>query len=184
MIRGFIQLALGTIGRAVLAFYRTYSLPLSTIVVAYGVVTLYAHSNLRTVIRRIESMMLEIARAMGDRPDHRQVHRQLAKRWKAEQSNVRLFLPSRGDFWFGFVDRSELIEALHLGPDYVRLALHKHTDWPERKDFHPVDYGAWEEYRHRLLIGVRVKLPDIRALKAEYRERQKKRAREGSKRKK
>jgi hypothetical protein len=168
----------------VLEFYRTYSLPLSTIVVAYGVVTLYAHNNLRSVIRRIEGMMLEIAQAIGDRPDPRQVHRQLVKRWKAEQADKRLFFPTRGDLWFGFVDSAELVEALHIGPDYVRIALHKHTNWPERKDFHPVDYGAWEEYRHRLLIGVRVKLPDIKALKAQYRERQKKRAREGSKRKK
>jgi hypothetical protein len=56
------------------------------------------------------------------------------------------------------------------------MALHMHTGWPERKSFHPVDYQVWEEYRHRLLIGVRTKLPDIHQMKARYRERQRERA--------
>jgi len=184
MIRGFIQLALGTIGRAVLAFYRTYSLPISTVVVAYGVVTLYAHNNMRAVIRQMESMILEIANGLGEQPNPRQVQRQFAERWKSEQGDRRLFLPSRLDLWFGSLAAKDLVETLHLGVDYVRIVLHKHLGWPSKEEFHPVDYQVWEEYRHRLLIGVRVKLPDTNALKAKYRERQRNRAREGSRRKK
>ncbi len=184
MIRAFLQLALGTLGRALLALYRTYSLPINSIVVVYGIVTIYAHNNLRAVIRQIESMLLEIAQGMGERPDYRQVHQNLVQRWKVEQGDRRLFLPSRRDFWFGFLDSAELTEALHIGPDYVRMALHKRSDWPEKKAFHPVDYGVWEEYRHRLLIGVRTKLPDIEALKARHHEKQRQKAKERSKRKK
>jgi len=178
------MLALGRIGRALLALYMRYSLIINPVVLLYGVVTIYAHNNLRKVMRQIEGTLLEIAQSMGERPDYQQVHQQLVQRWKAEQGEKRLFLPSRRDFWFGFLDSAELTEALHIGPDYVRMALHKQRDWPKRKDFHPVDYGVWEEYRHRLLIGVRVKLPDIEALKARHREKQRQRAQERSKRKK
>jgi hypothetical protein len=180
MIRGFIQLALGTIGRALLAFYRAYSLPLSTLVVAYGVVILYAHNNLRIVIRQMESMMLEIAAGLGEKPDPRQVLRQFAERWRSEHGDRRLFLPNRLDLWFGSVSAGDLIETLHIGVDYVRIALHMHLGWPTPEDFHPVDYRVWEEYRHRLLIGVRTKLPDVKKLKARYRQKK----REGAEREK
>jgi hypothetical protein len=176
MFRAFLQLALGRIGRALLALYRTYSLPISSVVVAYGIIMIYAHSNLRKVIRELEAMMLDIAGVLGEKPDPGRVLNQLKQRWKAEQGDRRLFLPSRIDLWFGFIDTAELIELLHIGQDYVQLALHMHTGWPERKAFHPVDYQVWEEYRHRLLIGVRRKLPDIQQLKARYRERQREKA--------
>ncbi len=178
------MLALGRIGRALLALYTQYSLIINPLVLLYGTVSIYAHSNLRKAVRQIEDTLLEIAQPMGDQPDHRQVHQQLAERWKVAQGTKRLFLPSRGDLWFGFLDGAELIEALHIGPDYVRMALHKRNNWPRQTDFHPVDYRVWEEYRHRLLIGVRVKLPDIKALKARYREQQSKKAKERGRRKK
>lgn len=176
MIRGFIQLALGRIGRALLALYRAYSLPISAVVVAYGIVTIYAHNNLRTVIRQMEAMMLEIAGGLGEKPDPGQILRQFAERWRSEQTDRRLFLPSQTDLWFGSVPTADLVDVLQIGPDYVRMALHIHTDWPDRTAFHPVDYQVWEEYRHRLLIGVRTKLPDVKKLKARYREQQRRRA--------
>ncbi len=173
MIRAFLQLALGTFGRALLDLYRTYSLPINSIVVAYGIVTIYAHNNLRAVIREMEAMMVDVASGLGDKPDPHHVLSQFSQRWRAEQGERRLFLPSRLDLWFGSVTTAELIGLLLIGPDYVRMALHKHTGWPEQKAFHPVDYKVWEEYRHRLLIGIRTKLPDVKDLKARYAEQQK-----------
>lgn len=174
MFRAYLQLMLGKIGRALLAFYNNYNMVISPIVVLYGVVTVYAHNNLRNVIRRMEGIMVEIAGEMADQLDYRQVHRQFVQRWKAEQGDKRLFLPSQTDFWFGFMDAAELIELLHIGPDYVRMALHKHMNQPSRRSFHPVDYRLWKEYRHRLLVGLRSKLPDVKEMKARYREQQRK----------
>jgi hypothetical protein len=173
MIRAFLQLALGTIGRALLNLYRTYSLPINSIVVAYGILTLYAHNNLRAVIREMEAMMLDVASGLGEKPDPHHLLSQFSQRWRAEQGERRLFLPNRLDLWFGSVATAELIGLLLIGPDYVRIALHRHTGWPAKKSFHPVDYRVWEEYRHRLLIGVRTKLPDIKALKVRYKEQRK-----------
>jgi hypothetical protein len=173
MIRAFLQLALGTFGRALLALYRTYSLPINSIVVAYGIVTIYAHNNLRAVIREMEAMMVDVASGLGEKPAPHQVLSQFSQRWRAEQAERRLFLPSRLDLWFGSIATAELVELLQIGPDYVRLALHMHTGWPAQKAFHPVDYRVWEEYRHRLLIGIRTKLPDVKELKARYDEQQK-----------
>jgi hypothetical protein len=114
MIRGFIQLALGTFGRALLAFYRSYSLPINSVVVAYGIVMLYAHNNLRKVIREIEAIMLDVAGDMGEKPDPHQVLNQAARRWKEQQGDRRLFLPSRIDLWFGYIDTTELLGRLHI----------------------------------------------------------------------
>jgi len=167
MIRGMLQLMLGRFGRALLALYNQYNLLISPFVVLYGIVTIYAHNNLRSVIRQMESMMVEIASELGKQPDHRQVLHEFAQRWKSEQGDRRLFFPTQSDFWFGLIDTAELVDLLHIGPDYVRMVLHKHTNWPRRAAFHPVDYGVWEGYRHRLLIGIRSKLPDIEALSRE-----------------
>lgn len=178
MIRGMLQLMLGRYGRALLAFYNQYNLLISPFVVLYGVVTIYAHNNLRKVIRQMESMMLEIVGEMGEEPDHLHVLQRFSDRWKAEQGERRLFFPTKSDFWFGYIDTTDLVDLLHVGPDYVKMVLHKHLKWPRRAAFHPVDYGVWEGYRHRLLIGIRSKLPDIEEAKRRYREKQRERAKE------
>jgi hypothetical protein len=181
MFRAFLQMALGRIGRGLLALYARYSLPLNLVAVAYGVVTIVAHQNLRAVVRQMEALMVEIAETLGDRPDPRKVLRAFAERWREEQGERRLFLPTQTDLWFRHLGTADLIELLHIGREYVGMALHKHMAWPDRKSFHPVDFGIWEEYRHRLLIGIRSKLPDIKMAKARYEQKQlEKRKRRGS----
>ena len=176
MFRGILMFMLGRLGRAMLSFLEQNSLAFGSIVMLYGVVLVYSHSNLRGVMRQIEQVIMDCAQALGGKPDPRQVHEQFVQRWKAEQAGRRLFLPSAKDFWFGSLNVAELPELLHIGTDYIRVTLYKATRWPPREAFHPVDYEVWEEYRHRLLIGVRIKLPNIEQLKAYRRQQQQKRA--------
>ena len=176
MIWGFLAMMLGRVGLGLVSFYQQHSLILGAIAMSYGAVTVYAHTNLRRVMGGIEEAILASSRALGEQPDARQVHQRFVQAWKTEQAGKRLFLPSARDFWFRSLEVADLPELLHIGTDYVRVALHHAIGWPPREAFHPVDYGVWEEYRHRLLIGIRIKLPDIERFKAHHRQQQQKRA--------
>jgi hypothetical protein len=145
---------------------------IDAIVLLYGVIVLYAHNNLRNVVRRMESMMLEVANEIGGQLDFHQVHHLFAERWKSEWGARRIFLPTRRDLWFNRIGAAELVDLLHIEPDYIKMALHKNTGEPQAQDFHPVDYLLWEEYRHRLLTGLRSRLPDPREAKLRFEQKQ------------
>lgn len=66
MIRAFIEMALGRWGVVVLNFYEANSLPINTIVVAYGLLLVLSWSNLFRIRRWL---VAAIAYQIHERPD-------------------------------------------------------------------------------------------------------------------
>lgn len=66
MVRGFVQMALGQWGTALLDAYYAYSLPINTLILAYGLIVLVSWTNLL----RIKTWLIHsIAAQIADRED-------------------------------------------------------------------------------------------------------------------
>ncbi len=166
MIRGWIELLLGQVGRAILSFYLNYSFIVNGLVLLYAIFILWVHNNLRRVVHRMEAMMVEIAQEMGEEPDPQKVHQQFLQRWKNQYGDERFILPSARDFWFTRTNGAEVLDLLHIEPEYTRMALSKNLGKPEPETFSPYVYFVWQQYRHNLLIGLRSKLRDPQVMEA------------------
>ncbi len=186
MILALLEIMLGKVGRAFLEFYREYSPFINAAAVLYGCVLVYAHSNLRSAVRRMEAIILEIARGFGAQADVKLVHSRFTTRWKEEQATHTTLIPSRRDLWLTRVPSDSLPELLHVRPDYIRMVMHKELGDPPIRSFKPAVFRAWEHHRHQLLTGMRggARNPDemIAALETRIQEQQARAAKTGKKR--
>ncbi|OGO14693.1 MAG: hypothetical protein A2Y93_05870 [Chloroflexi bacterium RBG_13_68_17] len=181
MFQALFELMLGKVGRAFLAFYSEYSPFINAAAIVYGGILVYAHNNLRALVRRMEAMIVECARDLGASPDPVLVHSRFAARWKQEHASRTAVIPSRRDLWLTRVPADGLPELLQIRPDYVRMAMHKMLGDPPARSFRPAVYRAWEHLRHQLLIGMRAGARDPDELIAAMEERLQEKLKRGRK---
>lgn len=165
MVQGIIQLMLGEAGRALANFYTSFVVFINGPVLFYALIILWTHHNLRSLVREMETMMVEIANE-SNLDDMQGIYSQFCARWSERNHQKRYMLPTRRDLWWEPVKGKELIQLLHIDADYVRLALQMNTGKPEKQDFSPSVFLALQEYRHNLLVGLRSRLRDPNQMKA------------------
>lgn len=157
MFKALIELMLGDVGRFLLAQYNEYHLTINVIVVAYGVLLIWAHINLRWAARHMEALMLDLARKSEPPPDLQLLFQAFSAKWKETTAGKRLFFPSRNDLWFSMVDSGDLVETLDLRKEYVIVVLAKAGLLDPKAALTKHTYRAWELYRHQLLTGIRAR---------------------------
>ena len=157
MFQQIINLLAGDTVRSLMQFYRQYSQIINALVVIYGFSLLWVHNNLRVAIKNMEQLMLHISSEIKDTSDHGRVHKQFVKKWNELMGNRRFVVPSKSDLWYERVMGDELINVLHIKPEYVYLVL-KQDKTADSNDLKK-KYRAWQEYRHNLRVGLRRKKP-------------------------
>lgn len=157
MFKALIELMLGNVGRFLLAQYNENHLIINIIVVAYGLLLIWAHLNLRQTAKRMEELMIDLARRSAPPLDVQLLFQTFSEKWKELSQGKRLFFPSRNDLWFSMVDSGDLVETLILRKEYVIVVLAKAGLLDPRTALAKQTYRAWELYRHQLLTGIRAR---------------------------
>ncbi len=160
MFQQLINLFSGNFVRSLMQFYRQYSQIINSLVIIYGFSLLWVHNNLRTVIKKMEQLILHIASELKDNTDYHRIHKQFVKQWNDLVAHNRFVIPSKNDFWYERKTGRELIDVLYIKPEYVYVVLKKQNDEAAEQDSMKKKFRIWEEYRHNLRIGIRSKTPD------------------------
>jgi hypothetical protein len=163
MVKALIEIMLGDVGRFLLAQYNEYHLSINLIVIAYGILSIWAHLNLRRVTRQMEALIIDLAKHSASPLDVQQLFELFNNRWKDSSATQKVFLPTRNDLWFSMVNRANLVKHLNLQKEFVYVVLSK-AGLLEPSDALPKQiYRVWELYRHQLLTGIRARHlePDV-----------------------
>jgi len=155
MFKALIELMLGDVGRLLITVYNQYHVAINLIVITYGTLLIWAHINLRQVARRMEAVMIDLARKSDAPLDLQSLFQAFSKLWKDSPERERFFFPSRNDLWFFMVDSRDLVEILNLKKEYLHVVLTKAQLLNPAETLPKQTYRAWELYRHQLLTGVR-----------------------------
>jgi len=174
--RTLIYFILGDLGRALLNFYQNNDVWINTIALIYGAVLIVSHRNLRNLVHQMEADILDIAGSFQGSVNYTRISQLLRQRWEEKYHEVKVYIPARTDLWLHRVKKSELLELLHIDGEYIKLALHRLSGTPDRKSFTRISYRVWDEYRHRLLTGIRSRIKDPEEILKQL-EAQEKRAR-------
>lgn len=155
MVDAIIEVMLGDVGRYLLARYNEHQFGINLIVIGYGLLSIWAHFNLRRVARQMEALIIDLAAASEPPLDIQRLFDRFRGRWNDPAEGGKMFLPTRTDLWFSIVDRADVIEQLNLQKEFVYVVLSK-AGLLEASDGLPRQvYRAWELYRHQLLTGIR-----------------------------
>ena len=155
MFKALIELMLGQSGRFLIAQYNEYHVAINLVVIIYGTLLILAHLNLRQITRRMEAVMIGLAREAQPPHDAQHLFRAFRERWKESQADKKLFFPSRNDLWFSMIESGDLIEILNLQKEYLLVVLSKAKILNPSVTLPKQTYRAWELYRHQLLTGIR-----------------------------
>lgn len=157
MFKALIEFMLGDVGRFLLAQYNEYHVIINLIVVAYGILFIWAHINLRQAARHMEALVLDLARKSAPPFDVQLLFQAFSEKWKESSVGIKLFFPSRNDLWFSMIDSGDLVDILNLRKEYVYVVLAKAGLFDPRAILPKHTFRAWELYRHQLLTGVRAR---------------------------
>lgn len=157
MVQAFIELLLGDIGRFLIAQYNQYDLPINLIVIAYGTLLMWAHLNLRRVVRQMETLIIHLAATSESPLDVQLLFEMFHGRWKQSPTHKKLLLPTANDLWFSVVERADLIEHLKLQKEFLCVVLSKAQLLEPSGTLSKQTYRVWELYRHQLLTGMRAR---------------------------
>lgn len=155
MVKALIELMLGDLGKVLIAQYNVYHLPVNLIVILYGTVLMWAHLNLRRVVRQMEALILDLAKSSASPLDVPHLFDVFQQQWKEVRTGNKLFLPTSNDLWFSRMEPADLIEDLKLQPEFLCVVLSKAGYIASPGTLSKQTYRVWELYRHQLLIGMR-----------------------------
>ena len=173
MFLATLHLMMGSIGRFLSQLYADYSSYINFAVLLYGMSILWVHNNLRTVIRRMEKGIVQIAREDAPPYKFNKIFNKFSQTWLNQNKGKYSFIPSNSDIWFEKVDSGELLKILNINPGYVKMALHKNLGEPAKTEFPKYMYLAWDEYRHSLVRGLRKRFIDPKEVKQRLEKRKK-----------
>lgn len=155
MVDALINIMLGEVGGYLLGRYNEHQLGINLIVLGYGILSIWAHFNLRRVARQMDALILNLAAASEPPLDMQLLFERFRARWSESYADGKLFLPTRTDLWFSIVARADVIEQLRLQKEYVYVVLLKAGKLEASDGLPRQVYRAWELYRHQLLTGMR-----------------------------
>jgi len=171
MFQSILHLMMGSVGRFISQLYSNYSFYINFFVLIYGMSLLWVHSNLRLVVQRMEKGILQVAKSDSAPSDFAGIARKFSQKWKEENRGKYFFIPSSKDLWFEKIEGNELVDLLMIGPDYVKMVLHKNLGVPERSAFPEHVYLAWEDYRHSMIRGFRKKFVSPKEIKQQLKKK-------------
>lgn len=174
MLFATFRYMMGSVARFLSELYSNYSLYINFVVLIYGISILWVHNNLRTIVRRMEFGIVEIAKT-GEAPyDYGKVFRTFYQIWEKKNKDLFSFIPSKRDLWFEKVNNADLPGLLRINEDYVKMVLHKKIGEPLATQFPAHVFIAWDEYRHALVRGLRKRFITPQEIKKRYEKQEKK----------
>lgn len=171
MFTAVFTLMMGTVGRFFGELYFQYHLYINFVVLLYGLSILWAHNNLRTIVRRMETGIVKLGGSEKFQKNYSAIQRAFSQRWNEANKGISYFIPSQRDLWFEKIEGPQLIDVLHINDDYVKMTLHKKTGEPKASEFPQHVYLAWEDYRHNLVTGMRKKMPDPKKMEEKLKQK-------------
>lgn len=165
MIIKYIEFILGKVGNYLKDLYSSNTWWINCIVVIYAILILWTHNNLRKIVKNFENDIVSLSKKPGKNSEIRFLYKSVLNKWHQENDAKKFWLPTINDLWYEVFTGKDIPKLLHFDIEYVKIALNKLNGYPPQEEFVPQVYLAWEEYHHRLLIGIRSYIPDPKKLK-------------------
>ena len=165
MIIKYIEFILGKVGNFLKDLYTSNTWWVNSIVIIYAIFILWTHNNLRKIVLRFEKDIVSLSKQSGKTSEIRFLHKSVLNKWHQENDTKKFWLPTINDLWYEVFSGKDIPKLLHFDSEYVKIALNKLNGYPSQEEYAPHVYLAWEEYRHRLLVGIRSNTPNPKIIK-------------------
>jgi len=165
MLYEIFRYSMGTVVQFLSELYSQYGMYINFFVMIYGISILWAHNNLRQIMKKVEVGILKTAEEEGQPYNYKKIYSSFVKKWRGKTKNSSSFIPSKRDIWFDKIEQDKIIELLNINSKYVKIALHKNMGMPPKQDFNEYEYIAWDEYRHGLISGMRKRFIEPKDIK-------------------